>query len=151
LAQAVRRSGSPCCVLSTLCNFGDMARAWCMAVAFVLAAVVVQADNWEQVALKHCGNHLLGSGYSTVTGHGYSTMNEANDACLLNAQCNGVWDERCDGSGSFYICDKAHEWEASSPSVGSCVYRRPETTTTTSEPVRRLAASTAVDNIVVVV
>jgi len=105
--------------------------------------VPFQTNHWQQVALKHCGNHLLGPGYSTVNA-GYSTVNEAKDACLLSAQCNGVWDERCDNNGSFFMCDKAHKWDDSSASVGSCVYRRPEATTTT-EPVRRLAAFSVVD------
>ena len=85
---------------------------------------VAQTNHWQQVALKQCGFHLLGPGYRTVNA-GYSTVNEAKDACLLSAQCNGVWDERCDNSGTFHMCDKAHEWNDSSASVASCVYRRP--------------------------
>jgi hypothetical protein len=74
---------------------------------------------WEKNAKKHCGmNNILLTTYSTLA--------SAKDACTQMAagECGGVYDEKCDDSGLFYIC-MSGAWADSS---WSCIY-----TATTSQ------------------
>ena len=52
----------------------------------------------------------------------FSTLEAAQAFCLQkgNAHCNAVYDEKCDGKGTFYACRVA---TFQSSSVGSCIHK----------------------------
>merc|ERR1712176_1043574 len=62
---------------------------------------------------KHCANTKHGSAFSTLTA--------AQAFCLQQgpSACSGVYDDGCDGKGSFYAC-KVGVFDSSS--IGSCIY-----------------------------
>ena len=71
------------------------------------------SDSWTKATSKHCANTKHGSAFSTLTA--------AQDFCLQQgpSACSGVYDDGCDGKGSFYAC-KAGNFDTSS--IGSCIY-----------------------------
>jgi len=71
-------------------------------------------DAWKKLLKSSCRD-----------GHGqrYDSLSAAQDACVQDFQCNGVYDVKCDGS--YYPCTS--DWSTSS---SSCVYERPKATTT---------------------
>ena len=73
---------------------------------------------WVKQSLKHCSNF----GFD---GNKYSSLSAAQAACSTNSQCSGVYDSRCDNSGSFYQCDSTSLQTSST----SCVYTKSGTGT----------------------
>ena len=71
------------------------------------------SDSWTKRTSKHCANTKHGSAFSTLTA--------AQDFCLQQgpSACSGVYDDGCDGKGSFYAC-KVGAFDSSS--IGSCIY-----------------------------
>merc|ERR1712039_103346 len=82
---------------------------------------------WELESGKHCDKAALGAGYSDLTA--------AKAACAANDRCSGVYDNRCDGQPIKYgsavaghrLCDLSN-YESSQ--VGSCVYKKTQSTGT---------------------
>ena len=68
---------------------------------------------WTKIRSKHCANTKHVSSFSTLTA--------AQAFCLQQgpSACSGVYDDSCDGKGSFYAC-KAGNFDTSS--IGSCIY-----------------------------
>lgn len=62
----------------------------------------------------HCSSH--------TTGAAYGTLMAAEAACSIDRQCSGVFDNACDGSGDFNLCDADFKLETSSSD--SCVYAK---------------------------
>ena len=71
------------------------------------------SDSWTKRTSKHCANTKHGSAFSTLTA--------AQDFCVQQgpSTCSGVYDDGCDGKGSFYAC-KVGAFDSSS--IGSCIY-----------------------------
>ena len=72
------------------------------------------SDSWTKRTSKHCANTKHGSAFSTLTA--------AQDFCLQQgpSACSGVYDDGCDGKGSFFACKLFGAFDSSS--IGSCIY-----------------------------
>merc|ERR1711939_195039 len=69
------------------------------------------------------------------TDEAYSSLEEAQEECdNLGAGCFGVYDDYCDGGGSYHLCTKARYLPSS---TGSCVYAQPTTPTPPQRPPQR--------------
>ena len=67
---------------------------------------------WGKITRKHCVD-TIGSAFSTLTA--------AKAFCLKQgpSACSGVYDDSCDGKGSFYAC-RVGDFAPSN--IGSCIY-----------------------------
>ena len=68
------------------------------------------AETWTKTAGKYC----------TSSGSPFRSASAAKAGCAASSSCSAIYDSRCDGVGSFYMC-KANSVKTSS--VGSCVYK----------------------------
>ena len=68
---------------------------------------------WSKITSKHCSN--------TRDDRSFSTLAAAKAFCLQQGPsiCSGVYDDRCDGKGSFLACKLGG---FASSSMGSCIY-----------------------------
>ena len=67
---------------------------------------------WIRVAGKHCSH--------ARHPRAYSSLKQAQLACMLHESCSGVYDTNCDGKGSLFLCRLG---VALATSAKSCVYR----------------------------
>ena len=66
---------------------------------------------WKKLTNKFCSDWI----------NTYHSLDAAKTACLQNKlACRGVYDDQCNGSGTFYTC-KAHK-ELKTSNSHSCVY-----------------------------
>merc|ERR1712176_1377167 len=82
-------------------------------------------NNWIKVTKQHCS--------STKHSTGFSSMAGAQQFCLQQGpvKCSGVYDDTCDGKGTFYACLAK---PLATSSVGSCVFKIPSSVTTAATP-----------------
>eukprot|EP01045_Picozoa_sp_COSAG04_P027025 COSAG04_NODE_3876_length_2456_cov_2.353415_1_plen_584_part_10 len=73
----------------------------------------VGSSRWHRRSNEHCFNARYGS---------YSTRVEAAVACAADSGCYGVYDQSCDGNGTFHLCPSS---TLESSAMGSCVYVMP--------------------------
>ena len=71
------------------------------------------SDSWTKRKRKRCAN--------TEHGGSFSTLTAAQAFCLKqgSSACSGVYDDHCDGKGSFLACKLGG---FASSSMGSCIY-----------------------------
>ena len=69
---------------------------------------------YEKITKKHCGNDKYGE---------YKTLAEAQNACAADYNCQGVFDQGCDGgkTDNFWLCPRNVLY---SNSGFSCIYQR---------------------------
>ena len=67
---------------------------------------------FTEISQKHCS----GSRYGT-----YFTESAAKTACLADSNCKGVYDPRCDNTGTFYLCPISATYQTSS---SSCIHEK---------------------------
>ena len=99
----------------------------------LLAQPVNNFDAWLQSyafnnsVMQHCacaGWTKLGHMYcSDRTESTYGSLHAAQKACLqTSSSCGGVYDDRCDGSGTFSLC-RSQNPQLQQSSQNSCVYK----------------------------
>merc|ERR1712051_696391 len=69
---------------------------------------------WQKIAKTHCAGNTVGSAFKTAA--------DAQKYCQQQgpSKCSGVYDDSCDGKGTFFACDtKTHL----SSSMGSCIHK----------------------------
>ena len=62
--------------------------------------------------MKHCFDDKYGN---------FSTFEDAKSNCTAGSNCQGVYDDECDSSGSYYLCPLN---VALVDSSSSCVYTK---------------------------
>ena len=67
---------------------------------------------FTELSRKHCFSVKYGS---------YSTESAAKTACLADSNCKGVYDPRCDNTGTFYLCPISATYQTSS---SSCIHEK---------------------------
>ena len=73
----------------------------------------VFSDSWTVISHKRCANTKHGGSFSTLTAAQAFCLKQGSSAC------SGVYDDHCDGKGSFLACKLGG---FASSSMGSCVY-----------------------------
>ena len=71
------------------------------------------SDSWTVISHKRCANTKHGGSFSTLTAAQAFCLKQGSSAC------SGVYDDHCDGKGSFLACKLGG---FASSSMGSCVY-----------------------------
>ena len=76
-------------------------------------ANVGSSDSWTVIPHKRCANTKHGGSFSTLTAAQAFCLKQGSSAC------SGVYDDHCDGKGSFLACKPGG---FASSSMGSCIY-----------------------------
>ena len=71
------------------------------------------SDSWTVISHKRCANTKHGGSFSTLTAAQAFCLKQGSSAC------SGVYDDHCDGKGSFLACKPG---DFASSSMGSCIY-----------------------------
>ena len=71
------------------------------------------SDSWTVISHKRCANTKHGGSFSTLTAAQAFCLKQGSSAC------SGVYDDHCDGKGSFLACKLGG---FASSSMGSCIY-----------------------------
>merc|ERR1712151_4762 len=81
-----------------------------------MGSCVHKAETWQKWSNQHCSGQSIKS---------FSNAADAMKYCadVGPKTCSGVYDDSCDGKGTFYACNtKGYSKSA----MGSCVYRIPK-------------------------
>ena len=76
----------------------------------------ILGSEFIRLELKHCSEDKYGD---------YSTLEGAQSACTVDSNCQGVYDDDCDGLGSHYLCPINAQLIVPEPRE-SCVYTKGE-------------------------
>ena len=85
---------------------------YCLSLTDKLYTTITGDPTFTKTENKYCSSRYPSSGFST--------LEVAQFSCLGDDECKSVYDNSCDDSGTFYLCDQSSKEIVSG--TGSCLY-----------------------------